>query len=80
MGASAAEELLSDGTLGALSILWASESFSSVSPASSSLNRHRVLHGRSLRYGTEENSLKVFLALDQLAWAVRGHESGEAAA
>jgi len=80
VGADEAHELVSNGVLMTVGILWAFQYFSEVSPTSRSLNRHRVLHGRSLRYGTAENSLRVFLALDQLAWAVDEHTKREASA
>ena len=34
---------------------------------SEALNRHAIVHGSALRAGTEENSLRLFLALDVLA-------------
>ena len=35
------------------------------------LNRHQVLHGESLDYGTEENSLKAISLLSYLSWVLR---------
>ena len=32
------------------------------------LNRHQVLHGESVDYGTEENSLKAISLLNYLHW------------
>ena len=52
--------------LAALSALYGSVDFSTTSPFSPRLNRHLILHGRTVRYGTEANSLKVILHLDQI--------------
>lgn len=34
------------------------------------LNRHRILHGQWLRYGTVDNALRAFLILDFLGYAI----------
>lgn len=50
--------------------LYARHDFSAVASGSRQLNRHLILHGRSTGYGTEENSVKVLLALDTLAYFI----------
>lgn len=50
--------------------LYARHEFSAVASGSRQLNRHLILHGRSTGYGTEENSVKVLLALDTLAYFI----------
>jgi len=59
-------EVLSDALLHALTLLWGDVDFVTVKPGSRVLNRHLVLHGRTIGYGTEANSLRVFFALDHL--------------
>jgi hypothetical protein len=52
-------------------------------PAPTSLNRHGILHGEILDYGTEVNSLKVFLLLDtfqHFCKSVQERKTREAAA
>lgn len=63
-----------------VSILWVHQDFAVVPSGSRRLNRHLVLHGRSLGYGTEENSVKVLFALDQLASVVERWDQREVAA
>ncbi len=55
-----------DVALESLSYLYGRADFAAVSALSPRLNRHLILHGRTVRYGNEANSLKVFLHLDQL--------------
>lgn len=50
--------------------LYTSHPFSAIASGSRQLNRHLILHGRSTGYGTEENSVKVLLALDTLAFFI----------
>jgi hypothetical protein len=44
------------------------------------LNRHAILHGSARRYGTRENSLKLFLLLVALAEVLNDYPRGAAAA
>jgi hypothetical protein len=44
------------------------------------MNRHVVLHGRSLGYGTESNSAQVLFALDHLHALVLAADKLRAAA
>ena len=53
--------------------LWAWQDFGTLSPTDRRLNRHAVLHGRTVRYGTGENSARVLFALDLVAGVVRDH-------
>ena len=55
-----------DIALDSLGTLYGRVDFSDASRLSPQLNRHLILHGRAVRYGTESNSLKVFLHLDEL--------------
>jgi hypothetical protein len=55
----------------AVTILWASRTFSDVPAGSRQLNRHLVLHGRSTGFGTAENSIKLLFAFDVLAAVIR---------
>lgn len=73
-------DLLADAMLNALTVLWARVPFGSAPPMSRMLNRHLILHGRTLRYGTEANSLKVFLALDHIHSTVRTKRDHDRAA
>ena len=60
------EALELDIAIGSLSQLYGRINFGATSTLSPRLNRHLILHGRSVRYGTEANSLKVFLHLDEI--------------
>lgn len=55
-----------DVAIGSLTYLYGPIDFPSTSPLSPRLNRHLILHGRTVRYGREGNSLKVLLHLDEL--------------
>lgn len=57
--------------------LYSRHPFSAVASGSRQLNRHLILHGRSTGYGTEENSVKVLLALDTLAYFIEERDRGE---
>jgi hypothetical protein len=50
--------------------LYTDHTFSPIASGTRQLNRHLVMHGRSTGYGTEENSVKVLLALDTLAYFI----------
>jgi hypothetical protein len=52
--------------LESLDTLYGWVDFSAASRLTPRLNRHLILHGRAVRYGTEANSLKVFLHLDEI--------------
>lgn len=52
--------------LDSLGTLYGQIDFRDASRLSPQLNRHLILHGRAVRYGSEVNSLKVFLYLDEL--------------
>lgn len=55
-----------DVALDSLGTLYGRVDFRDASRLSPRLNRHLILHGRAVRYGSEANSLKVFLHLDEL--------------
>ena len=55
-----------DVAIESLSSLYGWADFTATSSLSPRLNRHLILHGRTVRYGSEANSLKVVLHLDQL--------------
>ena len=55
-----------DIALDSLATLYGRVDFNDASRLSPRLNRHLILHGRAVRYGTEANSLRVFLHLDEL--------------
>ena len=55
-----------DVALDSLGTLYGRVDFRDASRLSPQLNRHLILHGRAVRYGSEANSLKVFLHLDEL--------------
>jgi hypothetical protein len=59
-------DIFAEALLETLSAFWVRVEFDAVGPRSHLLNRHVILHGRSVGYGTESNSLRVFLALDNL--------------
>lgn len=59
--------VLVDAMVTTLTAIWQPSDFTTANPRTRTLNRHLILHGRSVGYGTEVNSLKVFLALDQIA-------------
>jgi hypothetical protein len=63
--------VLVDAMVHTLTSMWANTNFLTANPRAQTLNRHLILHGRSVGYGREVNSLKVFLALDQVASQVR---------
>lgn len=72
-----------DVAIGSLTFLYGTVDFPSTSPLSPRLNRHLILHGRTVRYGSEANSLKVLLHLDELHTQIttkRQLEVGRAAA
>ena len=71
--------LFTEALLTTLSAFWAFVDFDTVPPTSRQLNRHTVLHGRTVRYGTQANSLRVFLALDALHNEVKVHRRSVAA-
>jgi len=61
--------------------LWMSEpdrnrEFSKLRP--SQLNRHLVLHGETIEYGTEENSLKAISFLGWLCWMLNWNDKQDA--
>ena len=60
------DELALEVAVASLSQLYGNVDFGLTSPLSPTLNRHLILHGRTVRYGTEANSLKVFFHLDEL--------------
>lgn len=71
-----------DVAIGSLTFLYGTVDFPSTSPLSPRLNRHLILHGRTVRYGSEANSLKVLLHLDELHTQIttkRQLEEGRAA-
>lgn len=77
--AAAAEAMdiaIGDSIVETVTILWANRKFSAVPTSSRQLNRHLILHGRSTGYGTEENSVKLLFAFDQLAHLVRRQRTG----
>jgi len=59
--------VVTDAMLDTLTVLWRSSTFTNINRLSRGLNRHHVLHGVTVRYGTEAYSLRAFLALDHLA-------------
>jgi hypothetical protein len=65
------EDALIDGLIDVLTVLYGKTDFTTARPRSRQLNRHLILHGRTVAYGTETNSLKVFLTLDHLVSEVR---------
>lgn len=74
--AAAMDIAVGDSIVETVTILWASRKFSAVPSSSRQLNRHLVLHGRSTGYGTEENSVKLLFAFDQLAHLIRRQRTG----
>ena len=50
-----------DVAIGRLTYLYGPVDFPATSVLSPRLNRHLILHGRTVRYGREANSLKVLL-------------------
>lgn len=72
------ERLLAEGLVAVFDLLYVWTSFATVSPRTRRLNRHLILHGRTVSYGSEANSLKVFLALDLLASEARAKRDYEA--
>lgn len=73
------EEIELEVAIESLLGLYSKIDFGMTSNLSPRLNRHLILHGRSIRYGTEANSLKVFFHLDeihQLLGAKRQLEEG----
>jgi len=61
--------------------LYSPVDFSTTSGLSTTLNRHLILHGRTVRYGNEPNSLKVFLHMDEVSCQLatkRRLEAGQA--
>jgi hypothetical protein len=60
------DDALIDGLIEVLTVLYGTTDFSSARPRSRQLNRHLILHGRTVAYGTEANSLKLLLTLDHL--------------
>ena len=73
-------QVVTDAMLETLTVLWRSSSFATLNPLSRGLNRHHILHGVTVRYGTEANSLKVFLTLDHLASQVGTKRTSDARA
>lgn len=63
--------LIAEGLLAILDVLYGWVSFRSVKLRSRELRRHPILHGRTIAFGSEPNSLRVFLALDLLAAEAR---------
>lgn len=55
-----------EAIVAAMFLLYDTVEFSTLPPDSTKLNRHAVLHGRTLAFGTEKNSLNLFFALDLL--------------
>jgi hypothetical protein len=55
-----------EAILSAVFLIYGHVGFASLPSDSTRLNRHAVLHGRTLAYGTEKNSANVFFALDLL--------------
>lgn len=61
------DAIVLDVAIGQLTYLYSRVDFPpATSPLSPRLNRHLILHGRTVRYGREANSLKVLLHLDEL--------------
>jgi hypothetical protein len=60
------DDLVAGCLVRVLEMLWRSESFSILS-TSGVASRHAILHGRMIKYGSEINSIRGFLALDLLA-------------
>ena len=60
------DAIVLDVAIGQLTYLYSRADFPATSPLSPRLNRHLILHGRTVRYGREANSLKVLLHLDEL--------------
>ena len=71
------DKLLAEGLLATLDVLYLWTPFASVKPTSRTLNRHLIMHGRIVRYASETNSLRVFLALDQLASEIRAKRKSD---
>jgi hypothetical protein len=44
------------------------------------LSRHKIMHGEQVKYGRIDNAIRLFLALDLLAWVTRGPARRGAAA
>lgn len=63
--------LLVEGFIAALEVVYGFEPFATTSPRRRKLHRHAILHGRSIKYASEANSLKVFMILDLVAWEAR---------
>lgn len=63
------DPIMGQAMVEAVGVLWESRRFEEYSPRA--LNRHFILHGRSTRYATEENSVKVLFALDLLASVIQ---------
>jgi hypothetical protein len=59
--------LTGDALVETVTILYSDTDFSLTAAASRRLNRHSILHGRSVGYPTAANAVKVLFALDQLA-------------
>lgn len=55
-----------DAVVATVTLLWTPLEFTNFATNSRLLNRHVVLHGRSLGYGTAANSAQVLYALDHL--------------
>ncbi len=65
-GVSAYGDAADEALLQTVTFLWTKTDFLTFRGSSRLLNRHVVLHGRSLGYATEANSAQVFFALDHL--------------
>jgi hypothetical protein len=65
------DQMFGEALLFTLGVLYESVPFATLNPRARTWNRHVVLHGRSINYASEANSLRVFLTLEQLAYQIR---------
>jgi hypothetical protein len=72
--------LLVEGLVQTLELVYGYLPFAAFRPRSRRLHRHAIAHGRALNYGSEVNSLKVFLLLDHVAAEVRSKREADEAA
>jgi hypothetical protein len=72
------DRMLGEALLFTLDVLYQWVPFASINPRARTWNRHVVLHGRSINYASEANSLRVFLTLDQLASEIRAKRRHDA--
>lgn len=74
LGGATAQDVATQEMLDVVTLLWRHVDFGVLSRKSRQLNRHSILHGRSTRYGTAENSARVVFALDHAAAVIRARE------